>query len=95
MNTPITDQFQSGLHKIGDKLNATLDAMRELEGKYNQQAEDIKHYKDLTERHIKESRFNKLLYYEEYKVKVGQQKGLNRQARKIKRLKARIAELES
>ena len=95
MNTPITDEFQSGLHKIDDKLEAALSAMRELEGKYHQQAKALKHYQDLTERHIKESRFNKLLYHEEYKVKIGQEKGLNRQARKIKRLKARIAELES
>lgn len=95
MNTPITDEFQSGLHKIGDKLNATLAAMRELELRYNQQVASTEAAKERADRNHTRSLVRKIMYLDQYKITVGQRKGLNRQARKIKRLKARIAELES
>ena len=95
MNTPITDELQSGLHEIDDKLEAALSAMRVLEGRYHQQVASTEAAKDQSYRNHTSSLVRKTMYLEQYKIAVGQRKGLNRQARKIKRLKARIAELES
>ena len=95
MNTPITDKFQSGLPEICDKLNATLHAMRVLELRYNKEADHTKAVQELAAHNHNRCRMKHLMYLEQYKATVAANKGLNRQARKIKRLKARIAELES
>ncbi len=55
----------------------------------------VEHYKALDERHHKETLFYQAQLYSAWKTMWGQTKGLQRQARKIKRLEARIKELSS
>jgi len=51
------------------------------------------HYKSLFERHKEESTFYQARLFHAWRSLAQQQKGLRRQAKKIKRLQQRIAEL--
>ena len=55
----------------------------------------VEHYKALDERHHKEALFYQAQLYSAWKTMWGQTRGLQRQARKIKRLEKRINELSS
>lgn len=55
----------------------------------------VEHYRALDERHHKEALFYQAQLYSAWKTMWGQTRGLQRQARKIKRLEKRIKELSS
>jgi hypothetical protein len=55
----------------------------------------VAHYKALDERHYKEALHYRAVLFDAWQTMRGQTRGLQRQARKIKRLEKRIQELSS